>query len=236
MGLVREGVPGAHQCTQNEGGGTCSNSLPASVSRPERLPDKQRRFHCCLSPASGWHSVSEIVPDGIRHHSWTERHLVRLEAWYIPGKKNVLADQLCWPDRILLIGWSLLPLMFEEIYRVFGRPHLNLFATRANTKLLLYLSPIPDPRAWKQDTSFSVGPSVRLCLPPICAAPSGHLMGSGVGGSIVGSHSSTMASEGVVCGSTASSHGRTTRASEGLEPAGSASRKEVSPRPRDSLT
>ena len=68
---------------------------------------------------------------------------------------------------------------------------------------------------------------------PVCAALSGHLAGSGVEGSVVGSRSSPMASEGVVCGSAGSSRGRTTQASKGLEPAGSTSHEEVSPRPRD---
>ena len=33
---------------------------------------------------------------------WMERQAIRLEARYIPGKKNVLADQLSRPDQILL--------------------------------------------------------------------------------------------------------------------------------------
>ena len=35
-----------------------------------------------------------IMPDGVHHHSVTEQHLIRLEAQYVPGKKNVLANQL----------------------------------------------------------------------------------------------------------------------------------------------
>ena len=68
---------------------------------------------------------------------WTKRHSVQLEARNIPGKKNILANQLSRPDQILPTEWSMLPRVFEEICRVFGRPHLNLFATWANVKLLL---------------------------------------------------------------------------------------------------
>ena len=82
---------------------------------------------------------------------WTERHSIRLEACYIPGKKNILADQLGRPDQILPTEWSLLPRVFDGNCRVFGRPHLGMFATQANNKLPLYVSLVPDPLAWKQD-------------------------------------------------------------------------------------
>ena len=32
---------------------------------------------------------------------WTERHSLSLTATYIPGKKNVMADQLSHPDQVL---------------------------------------------------------------------------------------------------------------------------------------
>ena len=78
---------------------------------------------------------------------WTERHSVRLDSRYIPGNKNILADQLSRPDQVFPTEWSLLPRVFEGICRIFGRPHLDLFATRVNAKLALYVSPIPDPLA-----------------------------------------------------------------------------------------
>ena len=70
---------------------------------------------------------------------WTKRHSVSLTVRYI------LANQ------VLPTEWSLLLRVFEGICGVFGRPQLNLFATRANAKLPLYISPVPDPMVWKQD-------------------------------------------------------------------------------------
>ena len=83
---------------------------------------------------------------------WAERNSIRLEARYIPGKQNILVDQLSRPDQILPTEWSLLPRGFDRICQVFGRPHLNLFATKANNKLALYVSPVLDPLAWEQGT------------------------------------------------------------------------------------
>ena len=87
-------------------------------------------------------------------------------------------------------------------------------------------------------SSSSVGPSVRLCLPPVavCAATSGHHAGSGVGGSVFGSRSSRVASEGMIFTSAGSSCSRTTLTSEGLESACSSSCEEVSPKPQDPPT
>ena len=138
---------------------------------------------------------------------WTERHSVLLEPRYVPGKKNVLADQLSQPDQILPTEWSLLPQVFEELCRVFGKPHLNLFAARANAKLPLCVANFGSSSLEARRSSSLVGPSVHLCLHPVCAATSGHHTGSGVGGSVIGSRSSPVPSEGVVCRSAGSSCG-----------------------------
>ena len=82
---------------------------------------------------------------------WAERHSIHLETRYIPGKRNSLADQLSCLDQILPTEWYLLPRVFDGICRELGRPHLDLFTTRANNKLPLYVSLVPDPLAWKQD-------------------------------------------------------------------------------------
>ena len=76
---------------------------------------------------------------------------VTSSARYILGKRNVLADQLSHPDPVLPTEWSLFPLVFDVICKAFGFHHMDLFVTRANVKLPLYVSLVPDPMAWKQD-------------------------------------------------------------------------------------
>ena len=66
-------------------------------------------------------------------------------------QKSILVDQLSRPDQVLPTEWSLLPRVFNKICRILSCPHLVLFATWANAKLLLYVSPVLDPQAWKQD-------------------------------------------------------------------------------------
>ena len=80
---------------------------------------------------------------------WSELHSVTLFARYIPRKKNVLEDQLSRPDQILPTEWSLLPRVFSVICEVQDQSLVDFFATQANAKLPLYVSPVPNPMAWK---------------------------------------------------------------------------------------
>ena len=58
--------------------------------------------------------------------------------------------------------------MFKDICREFGNPLISLFTTRANAKLPVYMSPVPDPMAWKKDAfQHDLGQSHCLCLPSI---------------------------------------------------------------------
>ena len=82
---------------------------------------------------------------------WAESRSVLLEALYMPGKKNIPADQLSCLDQILPTEWFLLPRVFDGICWEFGLPHLDLLGTWANSKLPLYVFPVPDPLAGKQD-------------------------------------------------------------------------------------
>ena len=47
--------------------------------------------------------------------------------------------------------WSLHPQVFKQICQKWFTPHVDLFATHLNHKLPLYMSPIPDPKAWDID-------------------------------------------------------------------------------------
>ena len=47
--------------------------------------------------------------------------------------------------------WSLHPQVFKQICQKWFTPHVDLFATHLNHKRPLYVSPIPDPKAWDID-------------------------------------------------------------------------------------
>jgi len=83
--------------------------------------------------------------------SWADDHQIILSAQHIPGRLNVLADLLSRRHQVIHTEWSLCPQVASQIWRLWGQPHLDLFATAANAKLPTFVSPYPDPRAWDTD-------------------------------------------------------------------------------------
>ena len=82
---------------------------------------------------------------------WTESNRVQLEARYLPGQSNVLADLLSCRNQVLGVEWSLHPQVARDLLRMWGSPTLDLFTTHLNAKLPLYCSLIPDPQAVFED-------------------------------------------------------------------------------------
>ena len=82
---------------------------------------------------------------------WTECFDVQLEARYLPGQSNVLADLLSRREQVIGSEWSLHPQVARALLRVWGSPSLDLFATHLNMKLPLYCSLVPDPQAVFED-------------------------------------------------------------------------------------
>ena len=81
--------------------------------------------------------------------SWCNKNQISLKARHIPGCLNVLADSLSRRNQIQSTEWSLNPSVAGSLFKRWGKPHVDLFATRHNHKLPLFVSPVPDPRAWE---------------------------------------------------------------------------------------
>ena len=83
--------------------------------------------------------------------TWCHHYHIILKARHIPGCLNVMADLLSRSNLEQSTEWSLHPQVFKQICQKWFTPHVDLFATHLNHKLPLYVSPIPDPRAWDID-------------------------------------------------------------------------------------
>ena len=79
--------------------------------------------------------------------TWCTSKQVTLRARHIPGRLNVVADKLSRLGQTIQTEWSLLPQVFQKICERWHRPQIDLFATRFNNKLPLFVSPVPDPGA-----------------------------------------------------------------------------------------
>ena len=82
---------------------------------------------------------------------WTESLDIHLDARYLPGQANVLADLLSRRGQVVVTEWSLHPQVARSLLRVWGNPSIDLFATSLNAKLPLYCSLVPDPQAVFED-------------------------------------------------------------------------------------
>ena len=82
---------------------------------------------------------------------WTESFDVHLDARYLPGESNVLADLLSRRDQVIGAEWSLHPQVARALLRHWGSPLIDLFVTSFNAKLSLYCSHVPDPQAVFED-------------------------------------------------------------------------------------
>ena len=83
--------------------------------------------------------------------TWCHHSHITLKARHIPGCLNVMADLLSRSNQVQSTEWSLHPQVFKQISQKWFTPHVDLFATHLNHKLPLYVSPIPDPKAWDID-------------------------------------------------------------------------------------
>ena len=83
--------------------------------------------------------------------TWCTRKQVTLKARHISGRLNVVADKLSRLGQNIQTEWPLLPEFFQAICSRWHRPQIDLYATRFNNKLPLFVSPVPDPLATAVD-------------------------------------------------------------------------------------
>ena len=86
-----------------------------------------------------------------RIFTWCTGKQVTLKARHIAGRLNVVADKLSRLGQTIQTEWSLLPEVFQTLCNRWHQPQIDLFATRFNNKLPLFVSPVPDPMATAVD-------------------------------------------------------------------------------------
>ena len=82
--------------------------------------------------------------------SWEVKKDIWLSASHVPGVENNIADlksRYFYDNK----EWSLNPYIIEKVCEKFGKPEIDLFATRLNAKCELYVSFKPNPNAFAVD-------------------------------------------------------------------------------------
>ena len=81
--------------------------------------------------------------------NWCHQNLISIVVKHIPGKFNILADRLSRISKPITTEWSLKQSVANAIFQMTEFPNIDLFATRLNHKLPLYVSPIPTRMHWQ---------------------------------------------------------------------------------------
>ena len=137
-----------------------SNNLEmlATIRAVESLQD-QLRGESLLICSDNTTTVATINKQGgvrsweLTELAWTlwtilDRIGCQARARHIPGRLNVLADSLSRQNQVVSTEWCLNQNVLEMVWRKWGVPEVDLFATSLNKKLPKYVSPFPDPMAW----------------------------------------------------------------------------------------
>ena len=102
---------------------------------------------------------------------WIEQHDDWLTISHIPGTQNITADYKSrhFSDNV---EWALADKHFQKICRIFGQPNIDLFASRLNKKVDVYVSFQPDPFASEIDAfTISWKDYFFYAFPPFSCIP-----------------------------------------------------------------
>ena len=83
--------------------------------------------------------------------NWCDSKSVTLLPVHLAGARNVTADALSRRGCTQPGEWEMQPELAQIIFDMWGLPLVDLFATRHNTRLPVFVSPMPDEKAWETD-------------------------------------------------------------------------------------
>jgi hypothetical protein len=100
------------------------------------------------------------------------RESIHLLPLHIPGKRNVLADALSRPTRLPLTEWTLRQDVCDQLFDLWGKPAIDLFATSRNARLPRFVAPLPEPAAEAVDAlTYSWDREYFYLFPPFTLLP-----------------------------------------------------------------
>ena len=79
--------------------------------------------------------------------NWCLEQDIVIRVRHIPGKFNILADRLSRLDKPIKTEWALDQTVANSVFQMLNFPNVDLFATRFNHRLTLYVSPVQDYKA-----------------------------------------------------------------------------------------
>ena len=137
-----------HQLSGAQGGYSCPAALGSSASGPPSHDNSTVVSYINKQGGTRSHSLLRLTVELLL---WLEVQDIVVRARHIPGCLNVIADHLSRPNQPIPTEWSLHPEIVKRIFRVWGTPEVDMFATLSNSHLPRFMSPVPEPRALAVD-------------------------------------------------------------------------------------
>ena len=147
-------------------------TLQASMPKSNSPGCHGQRNDSSLHQQTGRDSLSRDVRPSMENHELVSSVQNISTCQTHSGCLNVIADSLSRSTQIQSTEWSLHPQVFKRICTKWFTPQVDLFATRLNHKLPLYVSPLPDQNAWNIDAlNISWSSLVAYAYPPTALLP-----------------------------------------------------------------
>ena len=150
--LVPGPIPATHQCPGAPSHMAWPKSFQPESGGCKGCTHVRQHISGCLPEKSGDTKSLAMKDLATDICLWSEKRGMTLVPRHLPGHLNVLADHLSRRDEILKTEWSLNQTIADRIFRAWGRPFVDLFALRINTKLATCISPIREEMSWKVDS------------------------------------------------------------------------------------
>ena len=149
--MVRSGKKATHKCPRIEGVSLALRNFKDQCQNQIVLVAMDNSTVVAYINKQGGTHSAEMCALLWKIMTWCHHYHITLKARHITGCLNVMADLLSRSNQVQSTEWSLHPQVFKQICQKWFTPHVDLFATHLNHKLPLYVSPIPDPKAWDID-------------------------------------------------------------------------------------
>ena len=125
--------------------------VPRPALKQDSTCSNQQHHSSVMHKQGRRHEVGPILCPIMENLDLVYQETSDSKARHIPGRLNVVADKLSRLGQTIQTEWFLLPEVFYSICSRWHRPKIDLFATRFNNELALYVSPVPDPLATAVD-------------------------------------------------------------------------------------
>ena len=141
----------AHQCAGAQGGNIGPPTLGCSITGYHVLIATIQYQCCSLHQQTGWEpfpppvvagtcSRSDSVATDSGHNSASQTY---------SGYLNMITDQLSQPNQPITTEWILHPEVVNLIFRLWGTPVVDMFATVHNTHLPQFMSQFQSLEHWR---------------------------------------------------------------------------------------